>query len=1283
MPSENLQDIIKRYKFAGVATTQWQDPFASVLPYRGGGKFTVSPQAMAKAYTPVYRYPINPPKPPKPIDDEVSDSEGDEDDKDGKHDFFLQNEKNAKRLFKEVIPTDVDILPSNDDTQPTSTSGQAAIPEEGLSQTGDQVTDVAPPPTVEDDMHTEDTLQPDDTGLVSEEPAALLDEAQIDDTPPLVDNHSTPEDTQPPEDLSITADTTPSDDSSKQEDSLAIAEPATAAMNDEEAAEPILMETPGDAAGEPVAGDDTQVSGDQPATTEQPADPSADTTVIMSEECQEDPSPPPPAPDPPTESSKDLTGTIDIATEVPDEPPAPQSPHVDKKVSFAPGTQEPAPTIRKKKGSAGGKKKKRKQNANHTNPMPDDIVAIVDEGAAQLSADDIVVIIEESVPQMSLDDIVAIIDEGVGQPIDVDAASQPPPIEEPLPALAPEDALTLKVDVGTSERAVPSADNIQAVGEPESKDNHAESPATEEIASTDSAPGHDPEPLAPAESTAGSDTKSTEPASDNHGDKSKPLSVKDRVAMFENPPATAAAVGGSSKPPDVASPVVIDESSATTPEARDPTTASSINAQEALVDDTTMPTPPEVPAPPLEQDDDEGQDSAHGPAPDTVIGEVLDGPGAQEAEAEVEDAEQVPDQPDSLESEAVVQGESTSSPTTDAPVETETAEIGPEVEVSDQVLEQCEPVEAEDAEQESIASATTDGASCETEAEGNVPEYKATEQVPEQSDPPESGEAMLPTVTTDNAPIEADAPANEPAHGEAEQVVDEPDSSQEPFQDAQVAAVEIETTGEGANEPAIDDTTTLDAAGDETDADSATVDAQEPEAAEFVAPGNWEGVSEDNVAPFVKSEEPAAVGVVDVNDEVPFEPPTAAAEDDGVQEDAASQVALDVDPAVSETQEAPPDVTKNIEPSTPKPRKEEAEISSPPQSTTKDRPAPSQPEDASKDDLTLEEEPHPEPAAAPHSPALSKDSSKRKQEAWTRHHKASAEISKPIDHSDTKRRHRSTRTSRGEDRYRSHRPAMTPEEDAERQRRRRARKAEEERKRADEEREKLLHAKIEKAALKAAAEEARKLVREKEEEKERKRARRRRDSVLVRDKEVDNTSPSRRIDSSQPQPTSPKLLHRPTLPIPKALTDTNGESFTRAGLLVRTSTSIDAHRASGGSAPRHRREREPKQQTSSPLLYEVSAPRSGKGERSRRLHRSGHGGERTRERSDVPRDVEREGAGSGSRHSSKRYTEGSLEGKEERPRRSSRRESERRERRPVVREEKKTSFLGSLMRAFK
>jgi hypothetical protein len=76
-PVENLQDIIKRYNFAGVASTPWQDPRSSNLPHQ----YTVSPQGMPKAYTPVYRYPISPPKAPELTEDEASDGDMEGDDR--------------------------------------------------------------------------------------------------------------------------------------------------------------------------------------------------------------------------------------------------------------------------------------------------------------------------------------------------------------------------------------------------------------------------------------------------------------------------------------------------------------------------------------------------------------------------------------------------------------------------------------------------------------------------------------------------------------------------------------------------------------------------------------------------------------------------------------------------------------------------------------------------------------------------------------------------------------------------------------------------------------------------------------------------------------------------------------------------------------------------------------------------------------------------------------------------------------------------------------------------
>lgn len=173
-----------------------------------------------------------------------------------------------------------------------------------------------------------------------------------------------------------------------------------------------------------------------------------------------------------------------------------------------------------------------------------------------------------------------------------------------------------------------------------------------------------------------------------------------------------------------------------------------------------------------------------------------------------------------------------------------------------------------------------------------------------------------------------------------------------------------------------------------------------------------------------------------------------------------------------------------------------------------------------------------------------------------------------------------------------------------------------------------------------------------------------------------------------PSMPSPRILFPA---IPKNLTSTTGESVTRAGLLVRTSS--DA-RASGELPRRHRRESHVAGgSTNSPLLQELptavstsAASGSGRGgERPRRSHRSG--GDGRRERAEQPISSSRDGKAEGgeSPRAVRRDVGDAGEEPAERPHRSSRRrESDRRERRPVVAEkEKKTSFFGSMFKAFK
>jgi hypothetical protein len=1097
----------------------------------------------------------------------------------------------------------------------------------------------------------------------SEQPVALPVEAQIEEHPQHEDSQTAEdapnqEDTQPADDIPIPAETQASEGSLEQDDTPLVAETKAVADADAEPAPETSTDIPGNAVEEAPTGDETLGPEDPSASAEQPVSASPDAVVDVPDATQdqadepghekpeESPPPPPPAPDPPIESPESLVAPVDNVQDVLDDPVAPTSPQVDKRVSFAPDTPEPAPTIRKKK-SLTGKVKKKKQTGNHAKLAPDDIVAIVDEGSAQPT--------EANPPPP--DDIVPIVDQESVQPLLVKSTTPPPPpppeqLDEPAPCPDPvtaSDEALPESDNNPAEEPTSAADHVQPKDEPMDIDT-AETSEVTDVPSSDPAFDDELASTPTTELSAGPETEHPSPAQDENDEKPERLSVKARVAMFEKPLADASEIEKAIELPSVPDPAISDETTATEPE--DGFKAAEL---ETLVDepaktqedDSSMAhtQPQEAPVAPLQQDDKEEEN----PAEST----------AQEAQPGTAAPEQMPDQPHPLEE----QGDAL----------------------------------------ESTPNATTDVAAAKIEASEKEPESGTTELASEPSGPPKgSGEGALQETSTTTASdsaagaedpaIEAEnAPENEakdvPEEGGTEVVADQPsslhdDDGGQPQED-QASATEAEKVIDGPEEPVVETAADPFAMGPDADATNAMEGRQGADVVDDVAPGpqldNVESKADDTAT---QPAEPAVVDTVIPQEEASSEPSAATEEEGAAKKDEVSKALLDVDPIQAATQTPAPkeeqDDAKGVEPTAPEPQAEVVEDSPPAsgaeaavrQPGPEDPPAPKL-DDATQSDTILEEGPKPEPAAPP-SPALSKDSSRRKQGGWTRQHKASADVSKANDNVDSKKSHRSSRTDSGarEERHRSRRYSMTAEEEAERRQRRRARKVEEEAERAEEDRQKKLRREIEKASLKAAtkaaAEEARKLVREKDEDKKR---RRRRDSVVKESESV----PLRKIDPEQTVEIGSPKLQRPI--IPKVLTDTNGESFTRAGLLVRTSS--DAHRASVESPRRPRRETQP---TSSPLLYEVSG--SGKVERTRRAHRSG---DKPRDRSDLPstsRDAGTEG--SSSRHPSRRQADNiTPEEQRERPHRS-RRESERRERRPSVKEkEKKSSFFGSIMKAFK
>lgn len=365
--------------------------------------------------------------------------------------------------------------------------------------------------------------------------------------------------------------------------------------------------------------------------------------------------------------------------------------------------------------------------------------------------------------------------------------------------------------------------------------------------------------------------------------------------------------------------------------------------------------------------------------------------------------------------------------------------------------------------------------------------------------------------------------------------------------------------------------------------------------------------------------------------------------------------------------------------------------------------------------------PEPTPVAspeAPPSPSVSKGSTKRRKD--NRGH-SSKKFSSDTKSSDKRSSRTGTSDPRSRtDRQRTRRLSMTAEEEAERKKRRDARAAEkaeeaarlaaQARRRADEEAERQLRHEARRAAKKAAVKEAEEVARRigrEEAEAEakmaaeaRRRRRERRDSAMERDRpherdyERERDKPRR---SDRPRDTDRRYEDsKPARPgLFKAFTIGAGESGTRAGLLIRTSS--DGKVAREGSKRSSVQESKPRE---APVLE----GRVSHSERKTGSDRGSHRSRRSREAKDEPKrsgeprapskDLPLTAPGdqpvlkrssTDRPHRRRRESTVTDERERERPHRS-RRESERRERRPTLDDkskEKKSSFMGSLLKAFR
>lgn len=358
---------------------------------------------------------------------------------------------------------------------------------------------------------------------------------------------------------------------------------------------------------------------------------------------------------------------------------------------------------------------------------------------------------------------------------------------------------------------------------------------------------------------------------------------------------------------------------------------------------------------------------------------------------------------------------------------------------------------------------------------------------------------------------------------------------------------------------------------------------------------------------------------------------------------------------------------------------------------------------------------------APPSPAVSKGSTKDRRDERVQSSKKSSSEARS---SDKRSRRASTSEPKSRsDRHRSRRLSMTAEEEAERKKRREARavlKAEEAarvaaqaKRKADEEAERQLRHEARRAAKRAAVKEAeevaRRIAREEAEAEAkmaaeaRRRRRERRDSAIERERprerERDRDRDRNRDKDRQRRSERARYVDRgyddskPVRPpLLKALTIGTGESSTKAGLLIRTGSDGRAPRDGGRrSSFRENKSRD------SPLPLN-KAPR---GERENGSDRGSHHSRRSGDAkvSDEPRGPGNELLRTLSNDPPPVLERSSTDRPHRRRREStitderdregshrSRRESERRERRPTLDDKgkkKKSSFMGSLLKAFR
>ncbi|OQN97030.1 hypothetical protein B0A48_16834 [Cryoendolithus antarcticus] len=337
MPSSHWVDVKRRFDISEVKVATWRDPSLSIHPSRGrpGVMRTISAADAAEPYVPTYKYKIELPKPPEPTDDEMSDAERHY----PKH--KVDHEPAAADLSEASIDcTDIVSLLAADTAAEMSTELDTVDVFEGTA------------PGADAEAMTKSAASESEHIASAEEHIERISEHRFADA-------ASDSEVQ----VQVVPSVEPTIDNEVFQDTMDSALETVTSSD----SVPDIME--GDLGHENIHG--------------LPPDHLDPITEAMLQRLLDEPPP----------SSVDLTGNVDLeallagtappvlATDImKDIDIGETSETSDKRVSFAAGTPEPKPTVRKKKASSSSKSKKRKKvTAAQIEELPDDIVAILDE----------------------------------------------------------------------------------------------------------------------------------------------------------------------------------------------------------------------------------------------------------------------------------------------------------------------------------------------------------------------------------------------------------------------------------------------------------------------------------------------------------------------------------------------------------------------------------------------------------------------------------------------------------------------------------------------------------------------------------------------------------------------------------------------------------------------------------------------------------------------------------------------------------------------------------------